>query len=225
MSETRAEYSHATSVRDRWVRLSNVPLRFRTTRLDALDSTYAAKAGTWVDAVLAGKVIQAEDSPVVGKGLLIQGEPGRGKTTLASAVVMEILRRASPAVLKTGEWIPQRPAYFTTYPELLRLQKDGWAGDEQADELVHRIFGESSDPIGIVVLDDLGKEHKTATGWAENVFDQVYRRRYDLGLPTIITTNVPLQDWAAIYGEAMESFAHEAAFLLEMLGKGGDHRR
>jgi DNA replication protein DnaC len=226
MSTARAEYSPGTSVRERWIRLSNVPLRFRSTHLDALDHPAALpRAQAWVTKVLLGEVVAAVDSPLIGKGLILQGEPGHGKTTLAAAVTMEVLRKANPQVLKTGPSMSQRPVYYTTYPELLRTQKQSWDGDETAQMIVDRAFGDAVDPFALLVLDDIGKEHQTGSGWAENVFDQIFRRRFDLGLPTIVTTNVPVKDWAEPYGEAMASFAHEAAYILDIMAKGGDRRR
>ena len=72
--------------------------------------------------------------------------------------------------------------------------------------------------VRVLVIDDLGKEYKGA-GYNDASFDEVLRSRYDKGLPTIITTNVPRENWAAHYGEAMGSFAYEAFNRVEITGK------
>jgi DNA replication protein DnaC len=77
----------------------------------------------------------------------------------------------------------------------------------------------------VFILDDLGKEHRTATGWAENTFDALLRSRFNAGLPTIVTTNVPLKNWGVVYGEPMGSFAHEAFIPIAVKAPGGDRRR
>jgi DNA replication protein DnaC len=88
------------------------------------------------------------------------------------------------------------------------------------------VFGDAgNNSVSLLVIDDLGKEHRTATGWAENTFDAVLRSRYNAGLPTIVTTNVPLKNWGEVYGEAMESFAHEAFLPINVVSMEGDRRK
>jgi DNA replication protein DnaC len=93
--------------------------------------------------------------------------------------------------------------------------------------MINGIYGEASKEniVRTFVLDDLGKEYRTANGWAENTFDALLRARFNAGLPTIVTTNVPLKNWGTVYGEPMGSFAREAFIPLAIIAKQGDRRR
>ena len=87
------------------------------------------------------------------------------------------------------------------------------------------IYGESNENVKLLILDDLGKEYRTASGWAENQFDALLRTRFNYGLPTIITTNVPIESWGEVYGESMYSFLHEAFTTYQVISMEGDRRR
>lgn len=206
----------------RWLNHSNLPKRFAGRTFDSLDK-YAdhdevmSTVRDWVAAVGRGDIIAAETTSA-GVGLAFIGKPGHGKTTLAAAVVNEIIALA-PFVGR-----PTRPIYFAYYPELLDLSKKAF-NDDEAQAVMDAILGRQPDPVQILVIDDLGKEHRTSSHWAENMFDHLLRQRYDRGLPTIITTNVALKDWGSAYGESMQSFAHEALTPLTIMNEGGDRRR
>ena len=183
----------------------------------------------WAESLSRGNIIQADGGVACGVGLLFVGKPGQGKTTLA-AVLAQHLVRTVPADI----WNPingnraSRPVYFSSYPEILRTAGRSMEDrDSEEGVLLRSMFGESRDPVHdvkVLFIDDLGKEHKTQSGWAENLFDHLLRRRYDLGLPTVITTNVPLSEWSSVYGGAMASFAHEAFTASVIIAPGGDRR-
>jgi DNA replication protein DnaC len=111
------------------------------------------------------------------------------------------------------------------YPKFLRLEKESWDNNPEAKELLRKIYGDDSKPIPVFILDDLGKEYRTANGWAENTFDAVLRSRFNAGLPTIVTTNIDLSKWRRTYGEPMESFAHEAFMWINIESESGDRRK
>jgi DNA replication protein DnaC len=92
--------------------------------------------------------------------------------------------------------------------------------------MINGIYGDSAkeNVVRTFVLDDLGKEHRTASGWAENTFDELLRARFNSGLPTIVTSNTPLSRWEEQYGAPMASFAYEAFIILEV-NSGKDLRR
>lgn len=85
-----------------------------------------------------------------GRGLLLTGPTGCGKTHLAAALVRSLLEKEIPCV-------------FQSVPELLRRLRAGMgspAGSWSADELTRAL-----EECSLLVLDDLGSERWTA--WAE----------------------------------------------------------
>lgn len=218
-------------VRAKWLRSAAIPMRFLGSTVDDLDA-YAndaavrAEIADWSDALVQGRIIRAQGSPSCGVGLLLVGKPGAGKTRLAVSMAQDIILRANNTTWACWE-TPVSPVRFVTYPDALELAKSSMDDDAAASDWVDRMFGRSAESknIRLLVLDDLGKEHRTSSKWAENFFDHLLRSRFDRGLPTVITSNVPLQQWEAIYGAPMASFAYEALSPLAIISEEGDRRR
>lgn len=178
--------------------------------LDASDAKSLVE--TWVSTVRSGRVIKSPGSPSSGLGILLLGQPGHGKTTMASVALQSLIRTM------------QLPGLFLDYPKFLRLQQEAWK-DPEVQERMKEVYGDAKHSIPLLVLDDLGKEHSTQTKWAEDTFDAVLRSRFNAGLPTIITSNVPLSSWEDTYGSSMESFAHEAFIEVKVESNKGDRRK
>ena len=195
--------------------------------LDLDQSPYLELVEAWTENVIEGKVITSPGSPLCGVGLLLVGDPGHGKTTLASTALQALIR-GIPADA-TGV-LPRHLGRFMDYPKYLRLQQKKW--DEDNEDLhdigfqLDSIRGDLTimDNTQVFILDDLGKEYRTQSGWAENQFDALLRSRFNAGLPTIVTTNVPVKDWATVYGAPMGSFVREAFIAVEVKSTKGDRR-
>lgn len=207
-----------------WVKTASIPpAKVGWTLEDCKDvpADSMAAINKWIKALYADKIIRAEGKETCGLGLMLYGLPGRGKTTVANAILQEIIRNVDPAVvgMGPGRAVP-RPCYFITYNGLLELKGDIMDDHDSNDELLYNgLLGEATDDaynVRVLVLDDVGKEHATASGWQKNMLHHVLRTRFNNGLPTIITTNVKIDDWEAHYGSATQSFVHEAFMYMNM---------
>ncbi len=108
--------------------------------------------------------------------LLVTGTYGCGKTHLAAAVTQELVGRGK-AVL------------FQIVPDLLDHLRAtfGPRSPVAYDQLFEDVRN-----APCLVLDDLGAQN--ATAWALEKLYQILNHRYNNRLPTVITTNVPLED-------------------------------
>jgi len=195
---------------------------------DLEQSPAVEKVRQWVERVVNGEIIQKAGDPFCGLGIMLVGNPGHGKTTLASTALQSLIRGIPGEVLGTPGTLPNRIGAFMDYPKLLRLQKSLWSEENEADQLLlDSIYGDSDrmNNVRVFVLDDLGKEYRTTSGWAENTFDALLRSRFNAGLPTIVTTNVELENWGGVYGEPMGSFALEAFVPVKVRALKGDRRK
>jgi DNA replication protein DnaC len=181
--------------------------------------------------VAIGDIIRASGKPSSGKGVLITGDPGHGKTTVAAAAIQEMIRSFSMENFgsQSGS-VLVRPTYFITFAELLELKGRTMENDQNPEDnqLFTGLLGEAKDDaynIRVLVIDDLGKEHMSASGWQKNMFHHVLRTRHSKGLPTIVTTNYGLSTWESIYGSSTASFAREAFAEIPWVSQKGDLRR
>jgi DNA replication protein DnaC len=218
------------------LRTSNIPRRFlglEPSDLAEHRGSFPPEVETWIDDVIEGHVIkQIGNIGVNGVGLLFDGGPGIGKTTHAVVAAMEVLRRlpddeiaaAKIMQVKDSEYgLGFRPIYYMTYPEFLSRKKSTFDADpEDKRDMMYELDGFHGRSkfdwlnVRILVIDDLGKEY--GSKYDDTSFDEILRLRYDKGLPTIVTTNVRLENWEAQYKEAMASFAHEAFTRVPIIG-------
>jgi DNA replication protein DnaC len=182
----------------------------------------------WLGIFNDGENVRASGSNYCGKGLLLAGKPGRGKSTVAAAILQDIMRFSPLSAFDIEEKTSLiRPCYFMTFNDVLALQ--GRMMDSPTDweeVLYYGVLGEAHDSynIRVLVIDDVGKEHASLSGWQKNVLHHVLRTRFNRGLPTIVTTNILLEDWSSLYGDATESFAREAFMYFPMVTRKGDLR-
>jgi DNA replication protein DnaC len=224
-------------IKKHWLlRNSNIPHRFIGLEpQDIIDraSSFPDEVSNWIDDVVNGHVVkQIGNIGVNGVGLVFDGGPGIGKTTHAVVAAMEVIRRLPDEDGKASRLlqvnpsdygIRLRPIYYMTYPEFLSRKKSTFDADgEDKREMNYEIDGLHGRSkfdwlnVRILVIDDLGKEY--GSKYDDTSFDEILRLRYDKGLPTIVTTNVRLEDWEAKYGEAMGSFANEAFVRVPIIG-------
>jgi DNA replication protein DnaC len=195
---------------------------------------FSPQIESWLKTALNGDVIkQIGGLGTTGVGILLDGGPGKGKTTHAVTTLMEFVRRlpekdtAARDVLAMSPEVygmNARPVYYLTFPEFLSRKKAIFEADADTKrgmfEEMEGLHGRADDDrlnVRLLVLDDLGKEY--GSKYDDTSFDEILRARYDKALPTIITTNVPLENWGKKYGEAMGSFGHEAFRLVRIMGE------
>ena len=203
--------------RQSWVRNANIPMqRVGVSFSDLTKVTVQARSKLegWKTAVINGQVIRSQGQ-LCGKGLILVGGPGSGKSYIGSAILQDILVEAS---LQTFD--PQvnnlvlRPGYFLPFSDLVEMKSAviRGEGDEELLQQVQGIHSQDSLNVRVLVLDDLGKEHMTGNGWVRTLLAETLRRRYDVGFPTIVSTNVSTPLWSEVYGDSVGSLASGSFF-------------
>lgn len=137
-----------------------------------------------------------------GKGLFLYGPNGSGKTYLAAA----LLKYAWSNWRVTG--------YLVTAGEL----KQSWISDVFAHDGSEEHMNQRAASTRLLVIDDLGKEHRSNSGFSENQLGVILRNRSKAMKTTILTTNLMPSKFKDIYGMSTAKLMAECMIPIFMDG-------
>jgi len=135
-----------------------------------------------------------------GIGLLLVGDVGVGKTMVAMLCLKDFVKAGYNC-------------FATPFTELVAYFSTGVAmalyTDEERRRFQHKVIGSQ-----VLLLDDIGKEHQSASDLPESTLDYVLRTRVHHGRSTIITTNLDFFDIRPRYGDAVHSLLREKSIII-----------
>lgn len=123
------------------------------------------------------------------KGLLFTGGVGSGKTHLACCIANALLDRG---------W----PVLFVVVPDLLDRIKATYDPGRQGGYSEQEVI-DAAREVPLLLLDDLGAHNYT--DWTRNKLYSIINYRLNYCLPTVITTNISLEDLEEFLGERTTS--------------------
>lgn len=170
-----------------WELHSGVPKHFRDLRLDTHPNFMGGSNPGLLKRLLAADYTQ--DSWYLFGGF------GKGKTGIAVGYGWEYLHTVGGSVL------------FRTLPALLSELKATYGrpvyreGDDTSPQETEAEVLLRYKRAGLLILDDLGAEQVSGSGWVEDRLYQIIGYRHDEDLPTVCTSNLSLPEVAQRIGE------------------------
>lgn len=206
---------------DRWAQM-NIPIKLRGMRLNDFSPVHhsgkiaALEAADFVEdfrnRYVSSKRAQRGDIPEnrdnIGRGLMLFGRNGTRKTTLAVSILTEIQYLS-----------PSYRGYYLRFSEWQRNLTDTFVKEQTEQSIMAKRILQITAASHLLVIDDLGQEYRTATGFTRDKLHEMLRVRYENAKPTILTSNLELDEMRDTYGVSFDSFRHDAFDAFEMLGK------
>jgi len=150
---------------------------------------------------IARYIDQLPDAMNRGLGLMLWGPNGRGKTAIAALVAKEAARWGYGCM-------------FIRAADLVDRQF-GKAVFDKDDGITVRARART---VSLLVLDDLGKEHRDQHGFTVAEMEEFMRERISRRLVTVITTNMIPRDMGEVYKPSMLEVMKESIYPLKCDG-------
>jgi hypothetical protein len=120
-----------------------------------------------------------------GVGLYLHSDDNQtGKTSIAVALLKRALRL-------------RKTAYFSEAGSL----KNALTRNEDFEEST--LLDERLRVVDLLVIDDIGKEYRTSSGFAETTFENIMRDRIQANKSIIITSNMQPKEISKVYSESL----------------------
>lgn len=123
-------------------------------------------------------------------GIIYTGQVGSGKTFLACCIANALIQKGKVVL-------------FVVVPELLDMIRASYDPNRQSAEFSEQELLDTAREVPLLILDDLGAHNYTE--WTRNKLYSIINYRLNHVLPTIITTNINLEDLEEYLGERTTS--------------------
>lgn len=160
---------------------SGLPKRFADRTFERFKLTDYNKKAFETAVNYAKNFLAAEEK---GIGLNLVGSYGTGKTHLAAAITLYLIKEKRIGVK------------FGTVTTLLSQIRNTF--EQQSKETEREVISKLIN-ARLLVLDDLGKEKPTE--WVEQTVYEIINARYENNKPIIVTTNISFKDLNRLYGK------------------------
>ena len=156
----------------RRIAAAQIPARYKDCTLDTFEIYHEADRSLAEALLTARKFVDEYPAGTAGKGLLLTGSMGVGKTHLAVGVLHRLVRERGAKGL------------FCDYRELLKSIQNSYNSEVRTTELelLKPVFAAE-----VLVLDDLGAQKPNE--WVWDTVALILNTRYNNRQTTIITTN------------------------------------
>ena len=160
----------------------------------------------------------AEWSVQQGRGLVLLGTVGSGKTTIMRAVDHALRCAESPhRRYDRHHWINE-PNWWTTAEEFCEDVKRGWTYAKQFSDWSEMYSADGiAARVSRLFLDDLGVERQTEANL--DALTTLLSERHRANLATWITTNLNPNEFTSRYGERVLSRLGESCRFVRLEGK------
>jgi len=176
------------------VRRANLPERYWEASLNAIPDHLDYKHK--IEKYLANLVEMMDQ----GIGLYLwSAENGTGKTSVSALIAKEALRYGKTVFFEESSRLKG-----------MLINKEQF---EEGTSIEERMM-----MVDVLILDDVGKEYRTSSGYAENVIETLIRARVQKVRTTIMTGNVHPKDMKKIYSEDFAALLKESVVPVNVTG-------
>jgi len=186
------DYKRKLTIGD--VRRANLPERYWEASLSAIPDhlDYKHKIKKYID-----NLVEMMEQ---GIGLYLwSSENGTGKTSVSALIAKEALRYGKTVFFEESSRLKG-----------MLINKEQF---EEGTSIEERMM-----MVDVLILDDIGKEYRTSSGYAENVIETLVRARVQKVKTTIMTGNVHPKDMKKIYSEDFSALLKESVVPVNVTG-------
>jgi DNA replication protein DnaC len=200
--ERLSHYSSVNEFFEKNYLLANIPekyfdfnLNMMRDKIETIESNIeqVKKIEKYIDSI--------EKAAEKGIGLYISGSHGVGKTAIAIIILKTAIQHYCSA-------------FFSRSTEIIQFVRDGWKNEDKKAYLSYVVNNST-----FFVIDDIGRLYSEISEAERSNIDDIFTKRDDANLCTIITANHPLETNKDLLGDAMYSNFKERLVEVKLLGE------